>query len=273
MTQVYLKYRRIDGDSLDGSLVTSGAVTITPLARRDTTSGQMTTAELTVSLGLAAPSVVLAAGTYQFRVRAPGLDNTEIRLVPGSGGPFDVDDLDEVAPTGEAALDPEWKAYIDAAIAGVSVGSTTPAGITGSTAIGQALIVAASQSSARSTIAAAASTHTHVATTDLTATGTKSSATFLRGDDTWATPAGLASAWADVTGKPSTFTPSAHTHTVSDITGESTAVGNLLTAASGSAACDAIDAIYSTAVTEVQYSATAPTGAATNGVLVLTPVT
>lgn len=30
--------------------------------------------------------------------------------------------------------------------------------------------------------------HTHVATTDLTATGTKSSATFLRGDNTWATP-------------------------------------------------------------------------------------
>lgn len=34
----------------------------------------------------------------------------------------------------------------------------------------------------------AASTHTHVATTDLTATGTKSSATYLRGDNTWATP-------------------------------------------------------------------------------------
>lgn len=30
--------------------------------------------------------------------------------------------------------------------------------------------------------------HTHVATTDLTATGTKSSATYLRGDNTWATP-------------------------------------------------------------------------------------
>lgn len=36
----------------------------------------------------------------------------------------------------------------------------------------------------------AASTHTHVATTDLTATGTKDSTTFLRGDNTWAVPAG-----------------------------------------------------------------------------------
>lgn len=34
----------------------------------------------------------------------------------------------------------------------------------------------------------AATVHTHVATTDLTATGTKSSATYLRGDNTWATP-------------------------------------------------------------------------------------
>ena len=32
--------------------------------------------------------------------------------------------------------------------------------------------------------------HTHVATTDLTATGTKDSTTYLRGDNTWATPAG-----------------------------------------------------------------------------------
>lgn len=32
--------------------------------------------------------------------------------------------------------------------------------------------------------------HTHVATTDLTATGTKDATTYLRGDNTWATPAG-----------------------------------------------------------------------------------
>lgn len=36
----------------------------------------------------------------------------------------------------------------------------------------------------------AAAVHTHVATTDLTATGTKDTTTFLRGDNTWATPAG-----------------------------------------------------------------------------------
>lgn len=37
-------------------------------------------------------------------------------------------------------------------------------------------------------------THTHVATTDLTATGTKDSTTFLRGDNTWGVPPGTADA-------------------------------------------------------------------------------
>lgn len=36
----------------------------------------------------------------------------------------------------------------------------------------------------------AAASHSHVATTDLTATGTKDSTTFLRGDNTWAVPSG-----------------------------------------------------------------------------------
>ena len=41
----------------------------------------------------------------------------------------------------------------------------------------------------RTEIAAKANTsHTHVATTDLTATGTKNSTTFLRGDNTWGVP-------------------------------------------------------------------------------------
>lgn len=40
----------------------------------------------------------------------------------------------------------------------------------------------------------AALSHTHVATTDLTATGTKNSTTFLRGDDTWAVPPSAADA-------------------------------------------------------------------------------
>lgn len=44
----------------------------------------------------------------------------------------------------------------------------------------------------------AALSHTHVATTDLTATGTKDSTTFLRGDNTWAVPAGGGGGWTAV---------------------------------------------------------------------------
>jgi hypothetical protein len=41
--------------------------------------------------------------------------------------------------------------------------------------------------------------HTHVATADLTATGTKSSATFLRGDNTWGTPADTNTTYSEIT--------------------------------------------------------------------------
>lgn len=44
----------------------------------------------------------------------------------------------------------------------------------------------------------AAASHTHVATTDLTATGTKDGTTFLRGDNTWAVPAGGGGGWTAV---------------------------------------------------------------------------
>lgn len=43
--------------------------------------------------------------------------------------------------------------------------------------------------------------------------GSASSGTFLRGDQTW-----QAVSWADITGKPSVFTPAAHTHAAGDIT-------------------------------------------------------
>ncbi|MCX7689093.1 MAG: hypothetical protein N2045_14105, partial [Fimbriimonadales bacterium] len=74
-------------------------------------------------------------------------------------------------------------------------------------------------------------THTHNAG-DITSgviavarlgSGSPSSTNFLRGDGQWATVS-----WADVAGKPTTFTPSAHTHPPSDIQQAGASTGQAL---------------------------------------------
>lgn len=76
----------------------------------------------------------------------------------------------------------------------------------------------------------AASTHTHSAT-DINAgtmatarlgSGTANNSVFLRGDSTWA-----AVTWGNLSGVPSSFTPSAHTHPASDITSGTMATARL----------------------------------------------
>jgi hypothetical protein len=254
LTTVNLKYRRIDGVAPEGALVTSGLVEVTPAYRTDTGSGQLTTITQTFVVG---SSITLAGGTYLFKLRASDghggrlKDEGVYRLVPASGT-FDVDDLTEVTPSASGMSISDVQALIDAAIAGIVAGSPTGSGpggafviadVTDSTTVGKAVVKAVDAAAGRTAISAAAATHTHVATTDLTATGTKNTTTFLRGDNTWAAPPAAGSpAWTDITGKPTTFTPSTHTHVVTDIVGESTPVGNLLSAADAAGARAAIGA-------------------------------
>lgn len=254
MTTVVLKYRRIDGVNPEGTLITSGLVEVTPAYRTDTTQGQLTTITQTFPVG---QSITLAGGTYLFKLRAPDghggrlKDEGVYRLVPNSGT-FDVDDLTETNPVVGSVTQSDVQAMIDASVAGIVAGAPTGTGTGGafwiqdvldSTATGRAVVKAVDAAAGRTALSAAAATHTHVATTDLTATGTKNTTTFLRGDNTWAAPPAAGSpAWVDITGVPSTFPPSTHTHTVSDIVGESTPVGNLLAAPDAAAARTAIGA-------------------------------
>ena len=83
-----------------------------------------------------------------------------------------------------------------------------------------------------------------------------------------------APAWSDITGKPSTFTPSTHGHTAADITGAAISIGGNNTALGGSVSRDQITGVstnglikrtgtdtYAAAVAETDY--VAPSGAGT----------
>jgi hypothetical protein len=93
-----------------------------------------------------------------------------------------------------------------------SSGTISSSGITDATTVGKALITATDAAGARTTIGAGTSN---------LALGT-SSTTAKAGD--------YAPAWTDVTSKPTTFTPAAHTHTVTDISNSTTVGRSLVTA-------------------------------------------
>lgn len=110
-------------------------------------------------------------------------------------------------------------------------GTITSADLDDATPLTIEFIGSSTEADARAVIDAAASTHTHPVGQIATVGGTPSSTTYLAGDGQWRTPAGSGgAAWADITGKPSTFAPAAHTQDISTINGLQTAL-DALTAA------------------------------------------
>ena len=99
-------------------------------------------------------------------------------VVRGGGAPLAADVLGTGTPNGSKFLrdDRSWQAV-------------TAAAVSDSTSTGRALLTAADAAAARTATGAAAASHSH-GVTDFTATGTKDATTFLRGDNTWAVPAG-----------------------------------------------------------------------------------
>lgn len=170
----------------------------------------------------------------------------EYRIVPSSGTPVNWEDCTQTPGPGStpdvpSALEARVTA-LEAALGSVSGGASTTGGITDMPAPMKTFNQSASYSAARTTLGVAAASHTH-GVNDLTATGTKDGTKFLRDDNTWVVPStGGAPAWADVTGKPSTFPPDAHSQAASTIS-DSTSVGRaVLTAADAAAARLAISA-------------------------------
>jgi hypothetical protein len=174
----------------------------------------------------------------------------EYRIVPASGSPVQWADLTQVAgpgstPSVPSALEARVTA-LEAAIGSVTGGASNLAAITDMSAVARALNVLTSVSAMRTYLGVPATSHTH-AIADITATGTPSNTTFLRGDSTWSgTPTAGNPAWADITGKPSVFAPDTHTHDAADID-DASAVGlDVLTAADAEAARTALE-VFGTA--------------------------
>jgi hypothetical protein len=135
---------------------------------------------------------------------------------------------------------------LEAALLTLSGGASNLAAITDMTAAARAFNALSSVSAMRTYLGVPATSHTH-AIGDIVATGTPDSTKFLRGDGTWSgTPAAGNPDWADITGKPSTFTPATHTHTATDISDSTSTGRSVLTAADAAAARTALD-VYGTA--------------------------
>lgn len=159
MTQVQLKYRRVNGTHVNGEEVTGGKVYITPVSRWGTSDGLMTTDTAEHAVG---DTVTLGAGSYRFALVAQNTRFEEFRIVPSTGGPFRIDQLTEFNTTQATASLPQWRAYFDDRIQQIILDGApvTPDSIVGSTEVGRDLLVADDATVARTRLGLSAVNNT-----------------------------------------------------------------------------------------------------------------
>lgn len=246
MAQVRLHPGRLTGASTT-PVIATGTYIITPVEWVETTDFLIEQIPLPpVDINAAAVTITLP-DLQSFRFEFISEDNlggeyrsVKIYSMAVSGavhtGVLDLEDWDELPqvpnpPTNQASMQEILNRLtaLEEAVAAGETGGITGSGplgeimaqdIYGSGTTGRNVLEDETPGDIRSTIGAAASSHTHVATTDLTATGTKNTTTFLRGDNTWGVPPGAATPdWGSITGIPATFPPDPHTHTIDEVGG------------------------------------------------------
>lgn len=170
MTQVKLFYKRPDGVTPGGVPITEGSVAYWLVRAQNTTGGLLTKVADQVPIG---STVNLDPETYFFQLIdvsdgrggvLSGEDAVTCRIVPASGGPFEIDDLAEANPSSlNTAEVNELKAYIDLKTAGIVGGApvgTGPGGafysidVKDTTATGRAVMKAAGANLAAEQLAA-----------------------------------------------------------------------------------------------------------------------
>jgi hypothetical protein len=253
ITQLRFRPRRPDGALAQGAAMTGGRIEAEPTGRSALPQGELMPIPFTVTFNGEAEIVktvqanTLPTWAWKFTEYYPngrsGWAKFEtVRNVPPTGVTLDFERLDLVDPATLTTVQELTTAeelrlrQVEAAVSGGGGGSGSgySTGILDSTIVGRAVLTAASQYDGRFAIDAAQASHSHTVS-QITATGSPSASTYLRGDGTWQTLTGGGTVTWPVSGTPSTFPPSSHQHPSTDISDSTTIGRQVLTAADAAA--------------------------------------